>query len=253
MRRTTACPILHLRQNPSNAFNTALQSYNSITPWYIVLQVGDLPPKDVPVLVSVAGTPLVVQRERTLVKGLKKRHEQYSTALPFGHVPLGVLESRTFYVFNTGSLDLQLDWDLKRYVDDDDCDAMTAAASNTNTGPNTMTAVAALTETARLLPDPLEVRMHRSQRTCLMRTFIMPGLDAWHLPDACRAAAYPSHACMFPCAYVLVHGVGGGGMHEDKLCPLHAHCMLHTKTWGMMREAWNHISVLPYAWCNIWL
>ncbi len=53
-------------------------------------------------LVGVAGTPLVVQPERVLVRGLRER--QWRTALDWGQLPRGVEASKTFYVFNTGSL-----------------------------------------------------------------------------------------------------------------------------------------------------
>ncbi len=66
------------------------------------LQVGELPSKDIPVRVGVAGTPLVVQKERVLVKGLRGR--AWRTGIEFGQLPLGVDLERTFYVFNTGDL-----------------------------------------------------------------------------------------------------------------------------------------------------
>ncbi|GIM02972.1 hypothetical protein Vretimale_7763, partial [Volvox reticuliferus] len=78
------------------------------------VKVGDLPTRDIPVLVGVAGTPLVVQRERVLVRGLRDK-ATWRTALSWGHVPLGVEQSRTFHVFNTGSLDMHLAWELRRF------------------------------------------------------------------------------------------------------------------------------------------
>lgn len=65
-------------------------------------QVGDLAAKEIPVLVGVAGTPLVVQPERVLVRGLRER--QWRTALDWGQLPRGVEASKSLYVFNTGSL-----------------------------------------------------------------------------------------------------------------------------------------------------
>ncbi|GFR52101.1 hypothetical protein Agub_g14614 [Astrephomene gubernaculifera] len=77
------------------------------------VKVGDLPPRDIPVLVGVTGTPLVVQRERVLVKGLRER--SWRASLEWGQVPRGVEQQRTFYVFNTGSLDMHVSWQMLRY------------------------------------------------------------------------------------------------------------------------------------------
>eukprot|EP00198_Chlamydomonas_reinhardtii_P001982 XP_001691318.1 flagellar associated protein [Chlamydomonas reinhardtii] len=79
------------------------------------VKVGDLPARDIPVLVGVSGTPLVVQRERVLVRGLRAR--SWRTDLEWGQVPQGVEQTRTFYVFNTGSLDMHLAWEARRYHD----------------------------------------------------------------------------------------------------------------------------------------
>lgn len=49
------------------------------------VRVGDQPSKDIPVRVGVAGTPLVVQKERVLVKGLGGR--AWRTDLDFGELP----------------------------------------------------------------------------------------------------------------------------------------------------------------------
>jgi hypothetical protein len=61
-----------------------------------------MPATNIPVRVGVVGTPLLVQRERVLTKGLRAR--QWRTSLEFGQVPTGVQLQKTFYVFNTGSL-----------------------------------------------------------------------------------------------------------------------------------------------------
>jgi hypothetical protein len=71
-------------------------------------QVGDLPSKDVPVRVGVAGTPLVVQKERVLTKGL--RGKMWRTGIEYGELPVGVPLEKTFYVFNTGGLGERLHW-----------------------------------------------------------------------------------------------------------------------------------------------
>lgn len=69
--------------------------------------------------VGVAGTPLVVQKERVLIKGLRGR--QWRTSLEYGQLPLGVPQDKTFFVFNTGGLDMRLTWSFMRFQDDSDC------------------------------------------------------------------------------------------------------------------------------------
>ncbi|KAG2495146.1 hypothetical protein HYH03_006754 [Edaphochlamys debaryana] len=86
------------------------------------VKVGDLPARQVPVLVGVSGTPLVVQRERVLTRGLRDR--SWRTSLEWGQVPLGVEQQRTFYVFNTGSLDMHLSWQFHRFKDYIDLDPL---------------------------------------------------------------------------------------------------------------------------------
>ncbi|MEW5301041.1 MAG: hypothetical protein WDW36_003924 [Sanguina aurantia] len=83
------------------------------------IRVGDLPAKNIPVRVGVAGTPLVVQRERTLTKGLRER--SWRTHIEYGQLPQGTAVERPFYVFNTGSLDMHLSWVFHRLQDDSDC------------------------------------------------------------------------------------------------------------------------------------
>mmetsp|Transcript_3650 Transcript_3650/g.9844 ORF Transcript_3650/g.9844 Transcript_3650/m.9844 type:complete len:1159 (+) Transcript_3650:140-3616(+) len=99
-----------------------LSCYNDMCGDYhdtLHVQVGSLPKKEVAVRVGVSGTPLVVQPERVLVSGLKGR--QWRTQLLMGALPVGVPQHKTFYVFNTGSLDMHLEWAFLRYQDDSDC------------------------------------------------------------------------------------------------------------------------------------
>ncbi|KXZ45748.1 hypothetical protein GPECTOR_51g734 [Gonium pectorale] len=86
------------------------------------VKVGDLASRDIPVLVGVAGSPLVVQRERVLVRGLGGR--TWRTALEWGAVPRGTEQQRTFYVFNTGSLAMHLSWQLLRFRDYQDLELL---------------------------------------------------------------------------------------------------------------------------------
>ncbi|GFH06117.1 uncharacterized protein HaLaN_00694, partial [Haematococcus lacustris] len=86
------------------------------------VQVGSLPVRDFPVRIGVTGTPLVVQKERVLTRGLQQRSAQWHTDLAFGQLPAGVQLTKTFYVFNTGALDMHLSWTFMRYQDDSDCD-----------------------------------------------------------------------------------------------------------------------------------
>ncbi|EFJ49783.1 hypothetical protein VOLCADRAFT_104231 [Volvox carteri f. nagariensis] len=103
----------------------AISCFNDMCGAYMDMlhvKVGDLATRDIPVLVGVAGTPLVVQRERVLVRGLRDK-ATWRTSLAWGHVPLGVQQSRTFHVFNTGSLDMHLSWELRRFREYIDLDA----------------------------------------------------------------------------------------------------------------------------------
>jgi hypothetical protein len=59
--------------------------------------VGDLPLTRIPVRVGVVGTPLLVQRERVLLPGLHPDGKA-STSLPFGVLPAGAPQQRTFWV-----------------------------------------------------------------------------------------------------------------------------------------------------------
>jgi hypothetical protein len=70
--------------------------------------------------IGVSGTPLVVQNERVLVKGLRGR--TWRTNVEFGQLPVGIQLEKTFYVFNTGGLDMKLAWQLMRFQDERDCD-----------------------------------------------------------------------------------------------------------------------------------
>ena len=80
--------------------------------------MGDLPPKDIPLRIGVAGTPLVVQKERVLTKGLRGR--MWRTGIEYGQLPVSVPLERTFHVFNTGGLDMRLTWQLLRFQDGTD-------------------------------------------------------------------------------------------------------------------------------------
>ena len=116
----------------------------------IVLQVGDLPEKKIPVHVSVTGSPLIMQLNRVLLPGfsrsppaaeplaqpwarlrsksrsalgtspglLQEAHEGLPAglALPFGQLLADTPAERSFYVINTASMPVQLDWTLYRWV-----------------------------------------------------------------------------------------------------------------------------------------
>ena len=120
------------------------------------LQVGDLAVKKIPVHVSVVGTPLVMQLGRVLLPGFPRnptmakpqgqflvklqsradsppgksrvmgptqganREAPAGLALDFGQLLAETSAERTFHVFNTSSLPVQLDWAFHR------------SASNTN-------------------------------------------------------------------------------------------------------------------------
>ncbi|KAJ9523120.1 hypothetical protein QJQ45_023889 [Haematococcus lacustris] len=94
------------------------------------VQVGSLPVRNFPVRIGVTGTPLVVQKERVLTRGLQQRSAQWHTDLAFGQLPAGVQLTKTFYVFNTGALDMHLSWTFMRYQDDSDCDNPSATIFN---------------------------------------------------------------------------------------------------------------------------
>lgn len=57
--------------------------------------------RDIPVRISVVGSPLVIQKERVLVKCLS-RPQQEGIDLDFGQIQAGVPLEQCFYVFNTG-------------------------------------------------------------------------------------------------------------------------------------------------------
>ena len=114
------------------------------------LQVGDLAVKKIPVHVSVVGTPLVMQLGRVLLPGFPRnptmakpqgqflvklqsradsppgksrvmgptqganREAPAGLALDFGQLLAETSAERTFHVFNTSSLPVQLDWAFHR-------------------------------------------------------------------------------------------------------------------------------------------
>ena len=114
------------------------------------LQVGDLPEKKIPVHVSVTGTPLIMQLNRVLLPGLPRNpsaaeplaqsrtwlqcrsqaavgtspgllqeaHDGLAPgmALPFGQLLANTPAERSFYVFNTASMPVQLNWAFYRWV-----------------------------------------------------------------------------------------------------------------------------------------
>lgn len=116
----------------------------------IALQVGDLPEKKIPVHVSVTGTPLIMQLNRVLLPGfsrnppaaeplvqpwarlqsrnqtalgtspglLQEAHEGLPAgmALSFGQMLADTPAERSFYVFNTAAMPMQLDWTFYRWV-----------------------------------------------------------------------------------------------------------------------------------------
>eukprot|EP00798_Chlamydomonas_sp_ICE-L_P024309 gene24309-9913_t len=63
---------------------------------------------------------LHIKRDRVLIKGLKDRC--WRTNLEFGEIPVGVELEKTFYVFNTGGLDMHLSWEFRRFQDESDFD-----------------------------------------------------------------------------------------------------------------------------------
>ena len=119
------------------------------TPACATLQVGDLPEKKIPVHVSVTGTPLMMQLNRVLLPGfsrnpsaaeplaqprarfqcrsqtalstspglLQEAHKGLPAgmALPFGQLLADTPAERSFYVFNTASMPVQLDWTFYRW------------------------------------------------------------------------------------------------------------------------------------------
>jgi hypothetical protein len=100
-----------------SAFNDMCGDYFDL----LHVKVGDALCKDIPVRMGVAGTPLVVQKERVLIRGLKAR--RWRTNLDYGELPVGTDADKTFYVFNTGSLDMHLSWVFQRFLDQDEYDA----------------------------------------------------------------------------------------------------------------------------------
>ncbi len=74
--------------------------------------MGDLPVRQVPVRVQVVGSPLLLQKERVLLPGLRNRIQQQSMRLAFGQLPAGVELERQFWVFNAGCMDMDLAWQL---------------------------------------------------------------------------------------------------------------------------------------------
>lgn len=69
---------------------TLMISHGALKP--DLTQVGNLPLKDIPVRVGVAGTPLIVQKERVLTKGLRGR--TWCTGIEYGEVcfAVGIME-----------------------------------------------------------------------------------------------------------------------------------------------------------------
>ena len=118
--------------------------------FFCAWQVGNLPEKKIPVHVNVSGTPLIMQLSKVLLPGmpqnppaaqplaqpLAKPQSRAPTALTsgpaarllqrasdklppgmnldFGQLLAGTEAERCFYVFNTASLPVQLDWTFYR-------------------------------------------------------------------------------------------------------------------------------------------
>lgn len=111
-----------------------------------LLQVGDLREKKISVHVSVTGTPLIMQLTKVLLPGLPRNLPAAETlahplaglqlrgkialggsrqaaneglpagmALPFGQLLADTPAKRCFYVFNTASLPVQVDWTFYRF------------------------------------------------------------------------------------------------------------------------------------------
>ena len=132
--------------------NICLQYYSSTGTAHALpaLQVADLPEKNIPVHVSVTGTPLIMQLNRVLLPGLPRKPPAAEPlaqplarlqprsqtalgtspgllqegpeglaagiALPFGQLLADTPAERSFYVFNTASMPMQLDWTFYRWV-----------------------------------------------------------------------------------------------------------------------------------------
>ena len=141
--------LQHLRKCP--ALHAVLLS---VMPHHMrllmLVQIGDLPEKKIPVHISVIGTPLIMQLDRVLLPGFPRNPANPQPPVPllaklpskaasalgrgraqglmqtaddgvtagldlsFGQLLADTPATRTFYVFNTARLPVQLDWVFHR-------------------------------------------------------------------------------------------------------------------------------------------
>lgn len=70
-----------------------------------------MPRLQIPVRVRAAGSPLLIQKERTLLRGWHANSEP-RLSLAFGQLPVGMPLERTFHVFNNSGMDMDVEWAL---------------------------------------------------------------------------------------------------------------------------------------------
>lgn len=67
----------------------------------------------IPVRVRAFGSPLLIQKERALVKGWQAAQEEPTLSMDLGQLPQGAPLERTFYVFNNSGMDMDIEWGLQ--------------------------------------------------------------------------------------------------------------------------------------------
>ncbi|GMH44448.1 hypothetical protein BSKO_12400 [Bryopsis sp. KO-2023] len=85
------------------------------------LQVGGLPRITFPVRVGVVGTPLHLQNERALIRGFSQGYNVARLRKDFGQILVGGTLEKTFHVFNLGSVDMDLEWEVLVCDDAEPC------------------------------------------------------------------------------------------------------------------------------------
>lgn len=81
--------------------------------------IGTLEAKRLPLRIGVIGTPLVLHKNRRLIRGLPSQplHDQTAISLQFSDAIFGApTETRTFYVFNTSPMEMEVEWDALRTI-----------------------------------------------------------------------------------------------------------------------------------------
>lgn len=163
----------------------------------ILCAVGDLPVSRFGLKIGVAGTPLVVHKHRRLIRGLPSQplHDQTRIHLNFGDSAFGSgAQERTFYVFNTSPMEMEISWEVFRTIVHPGLpeDTQTVAVPLEHTAGGLSVNIVPHDYTEGDMPDtfhvePRTARIQGGQSARFTATFLPPARQSLHRIPGCLA------------------------------------------------------------------